>query len=526
MEQKDGQYHCKKCDAKGNLITMKKHFGDTVARGMGEVKQFNKTQFFKPIPEKRVTETHDTLFEDTEVLEYLLDKRKLDVEIVKQYKLGVSVDKDGVKWLTIPHYENGKLMNVKSRSLPPAEKTFRRVKDSKSILFNSDCIKTHLEQIFICEGEIDALTLLSIGVKAVVAVTNGASSFDPEWIDQLSDVSKIVLCYDSDEVGQKGAKEAARRLGYARCYNLVLPKGQDINDFFLVNQEVKIAQFTDLVNSARRFDVAGISSFGDCLDKMEREFNSFLLVGNGLHTEIAPLDRLNPKGMRGGELWILAAPPGIGKSSLALQIITNQALKDIPALFFSMEMNINAVSEKIIQASSRRNEIRKHDIDTTRTAYLNKPLYIGRAVVKPNIEGMVEILRESIKRYGLQMLAFDHLHFLCRSLTNQVQEIGLAVQAFKLLAEEMEIPIILVAQPRKVDLSKPMTAEDLKDSSSIHSDADGIIILHRKRITGEGLATVSLDPITMVRYEKTRYGRGGECLLHFHGEFSKFEEVQ
>jgi replicative DNA helicase len=281
-----------------------------------------------------------------------------------------------------------------------------------------------------------------------------------------------------------------------------------------------------MTDNAKRFDVAGVKNFSDCLDKMEREINSFLLIGNGLHTEIASLDRLNPKGMRGGELWVLAAPPGVGKSSLALQIATNQALLDIPVLFFSMEMGLNAVSEKIVQAASERETITKYSIDTTRAKYLNRPLYIGRAISKPNIDGMMDVLREATKRYGLKMIAFDHLHFLCRSLTNQVQEIGLAVQAFKLLAEEMEIPIILVAQPRKVDLSKPMTAEDLKDSSSIHSDADGIIILHRKRVTGDGVCDKNLDPITMVRYEKTRYGKGGECLLYFHGEYSKFEELE
>lgn len=526
MEQKDGAFFCHKCSEKGNLFTLKKAFGDSVVRGSGEIKQFNKQKIFKPIPENRVTETHNELFRDSWALEYVLETRKLSPEIAKRFKLGTSTDKDGVKWLTIPHYENSKLVNVKSRTLPPTDKTFRRVKDSKSILFNSDCIKSHIDHILITEGEIDALTLLSIGLENVVAVTNGAGSFDPEWIDQLKEVVKITLCYDADEAGQKGAKEAARRLGYNRCYNLILPEGYDINKFFVDNQETFIVEFAKMVQEAKRFDVAGIKNFSDCLDRMEREMNSFLLVGNGLHAEIPPIDRLNPKGFRGGELWILASPPGIGKSSLALQISTNLSAIEVPSLFFSMEMGINAISEKIVQSNTQRETIRKHDIDVVREEFLNKPLYLGRVVTKPTIEGMMEILREATKRYGLKIIIFDHLHFLCRSLTNQVQEIGLAVQAFKLLAEEMEIPIILIAQPRKVDLTKPMTAEDLKDSSSIHSDADGIIILHRKRITGDGTSDKSLDPVTMVRFEKARYGKGGECLLYFHGEYSKFEELE
>ena len=69
---------------------------------------------------------------------------------------------------------------------------------------------------------------------------------------------------------------------------------------------------------------------------------------------------------------------------------------------------------------------------------------------------------------------------------NQVQEIGLAVQGFKFLAEEMEIPIILIAQPRKIEADAVMTAQDLKDSSSIYSDCDHLIIMHRRRLATDG----------------------------------------
>ena len=106
------------------------------------------------------------------------------------------------------------------------------MKDCRSILFNGDAIETHRDEIFITEGEIDALTLWDQGIKNVVGITTGAGSFDPAWIDQLQAVKKIILCYDPDEPGQKGAREAARRLGYDRCFNVVLPDGQDVNEYF------------------------------------------------------------------------------------------------------------------------------------------------------------------------------------------------------------------------------------------------------------------------------------------------------
>jgi KaiC/GvpD/RAD55 family RecA-like ATPase len=531
MEQKDGQYFCHKCGEKGNLKTFMRHLGDQPMVQKreyvkAEVKGFAEKKTYASVPEKRVTETHNLLLNTPEVLSYVLETRKLSLDIVKAYKLGLSIDAHGNKWLTIPHYENGKLVNVKSRSLPPAEKTFRRIENCKSVLFNGDTISKHKSHIIIAEGCIDGLTLLTHGIQNVVAVTNGAGSFDVEWIDKLKDVERITLCYDADEAGQKGAKEVARRLGYGRCFNLNLPRGMDLNDYFQKGHEV-YKDFHERLQSARRYDVEGISSLTDCIDRMEAEHNS--IQTSGLMTNIYSMDRINHRGMRAGELWIVAAPPGIGKSSLALQIIKNQAYSGTPSLFFSLEMNIPAVTERIIQSDIRREIITQADIQRIRTQYANIPMYVGRATCKPTLDGMIDVLRESTMRYGLKILAFDHLHFLCRSISNQVQEIGLAVQAFKLLAEEMEIPIILIAQPRKCDLSRPMTAEDLKDSSSIHSDADGIIILHRKRIASNGDSSVvssqSLDPITLVRYEKARFGRGGECLLHFYGAYSLFSEL-
>jgi len=547
MDQDEGAFFCHKCNEKGNLITLQKYLGDynhTQERHPMNKPVLKSSEGIKQaFPEKdnpkvilateRALKANERLKGDPSALAYVTDTRKISMTAIDHFKIGLEISKDSEKWLTIPHFSDGYLKNIKSRSIPPREKTFRRVPGCPSILFNQDVLKEKPPMVYLCEGELDAVSLWDQGEKNVVAVTTGAGSFQPEWIDQLKGVAKIILCYDPDEAGQKGAREAARRLGYDRCFNVVLPDGQDVNEYFRTGHD--IADFYRVVAEAKHFDVQGVSSFTDCLEQLENDHRG-PEQARGLLTGLPSLDRLNPRGMKPGELWVIAAPPGVGKSSLALQITTHQAFTGTPSLFFSLEMNIGAVTEKIVQAYTGVENIGISEIQKTQNAYLGKPLYLGRAVAKPNIDGIIEILREAVKRYGLKLVAFDHLHFLCRSITNQVQEIGLAVQAFKLLAEEMEIPVILIAQPRKVDLTKPMTAEDLKDSSSIHSDADGIIILHRDRMVSSGekdkgketanLSNMSLEPVTLVRFEKARYGRGGECLVYFHGEYSRFDELK
>jgi twinkle protein len=542
IDQKDGAFFCQKCNERGNLITLQKHFGDfhkdrqTMNRPQ-QKPQAGVTPAFKdhgkPYPtldDKQTTETNLRLLNDEAALKYMTETRGLSIETVKAFRIGLQIDQDGKRWLTIPHYEKGKLVNIKSRSLPPTEKTFRRVKDCKSILFNGDCLETH-KTVFLCEGEIDALTLWDKGEKAVIATTTGASSFDPAWIDQLKDTQKIIIVYDPDEPGQKGAREVARRLGYDRCFNVVLPDGKDLNEYFMDGNT--IADFiTYVFENGRQFDVAGVMSFDDGL-RQYRETLQNPEQAKGIRTGWPSVDRIIKTGFMPGELIVLSAPPKIGKSTLALQIVSNNALQDIPALFFCLEMRPMKVIQKITQCHIKSEEIGMMEIEQTRTAFRGKPLYLGFCYQRPTLDGIIETIKTAIRRYGLKLVVFDHLHFLCRSLNNQVQEVGLAVQAFKFLAEELEIPIILIAQPRKIQADSIMTAMDLKDSSSIYSDCDHLILMHRARkVTkakdmqdGAELQTESFDPMTLIRVEASRYNAGGETVLYYHGEYSRFDEV-
>jgi replicative DNA helicase len=189
--------------------------------------------------------------------------------------------------------------------------------------------------------------------------------------------------------------------------------------------------------------------------------------------------------------------------------------------------------EKIVKGYSRTSTVDERAINDTRRGFHGKPLYLGYAYQKPEREKIIETLKEAAGRYGLKLLVFDHLHFLCRSISNQVQEIGLAVQGFKFLAEEMEIPVILIAQPRKIESGAVMTAQDLKDSSSIYSDCDHLIILHRRRLATDGKkfngtapTSQAFDPMTLIRVEASRYNPGGEAVLEFRGEYSRFNEIE
>lgn len=525
----EGAFFCHKCQERGNLITLQKHLGDyepqrrnrtmhTTPQGAVR-KAFDNQNERSIVPDdKKSVEDHLRLLSDLDAVKYITETRGISIEAVKYFKIGLKIDQDGCRWLSMPHYAGGKLINVKYRSLPPAKKTFRRIEGCKSILFNGDALKDQ-EEIFITEGELDAVTLWDQGVKNVIGVTTGAGSFDPEWIDQLQAVKKICLVYDPDEPGQKGAREVARRLGYERCFNVILPDGQDVNDLF--RNGTGHGEFSQAVSEARQFDVAGVMSFQHGLEVFSREHGK--IEATGLKTGFTDLDRIIKGGLNPGELIVLGAPPKIGKSTFALQIVSYNALQGNPALFFCLEMRPMKIIEKVIKCHAQRETIGNDEVIDARRAFWDKPLYLGYSHQRPTLDGIMETIKAAIRRYGLKLICFDHLHFLCRSLSNQTQEVSLAVQAFKFMAEELETPVIVIAQPRKIQEGRIMTAMDLKDSISVYSDCDHLILLHRDKVAGK--EDQAFSPMTICRVEASRYGPGGEAVLYYHGEYSRFDSV-
>jgi replicative DNA helicase len=302
---------------------------------------------------------------------------------------------------------------------------------------------------------------------------------------------------------------------------VVLPDGHDVNEYFQAGHDR--FDFQTIVKESRRFDVAGIMNFADLVLILKDDFDRPEQTV-GIRTGWKDVDNIVKTGFRPGELVVLSAPPKIGKSTFALQIASYNALKDIPSLFFCLEMQPREIVAKAIQCHTQKEYLTGIEYTNARQAFRYKPFYLGYCYQKPTLEGIINTLKEAIRRYGLKLVVFDHLHFLCRSVTSQVQEVGLAVQAFKFLAMELEVPVILIAQPRKIQSDACMTAMDLKDSSSIFSDCDHLLILHRKRKVGS--PTEAYEPVTLVRIDASRYNAGGDCMLYFHGNCSRFEEMR
>ncbi len=227
-----GQYECKKCGERGNLTTLKKHFGEI------ELKPCKKSTFNTELVEKY----HEAL--PNHIREYLHGRGLTDI-IINAYKLGWGTFY-GKKWITIPIPDiYGNFSFFKLREDPnTGNNKITYPKEIKAQIYGLDTLASNTEKIVICEGELDRLLLLSKDVPAITS-THGAMTFKEEWIETIGKNKKIYICFDNDETGKKGAERVAKLLESTKneIYIVTLPqevddKG-DITDYFIkLNESV------------------------------------------------------------------------------------------------------------------------------------------------------------------------------------------------------------------------------------------------------------------------------------------------
>lgn len=518
-------FFCHKCKQPGTWRTLSELLGVASPDAIGIQPIARKKDFSHPT-EEYISSCHKRLLGQSgaKAIEYLYS-RKLTLDTIHAFRIGLE-KKDGKEWIVIPYFLKEKPVNVKYRSIPPDKKEFRRWKDGESILFNQDCLKglSNEDTVIITEGEFDTMVLHSQGFNNVVSTSVGANAIKPDWVIALERFKDIVILYDNDEPGQKGAKELANRLDFDRCRNMVLPE-KDANDFFMSGKTLE--EFRSLLSSATFFPVENIMTMEEVFKSLIESYDK-----ENKNTSLKPKFPRVEKIMGAyepGDLIILSAIPKTGKTSYALNEALYHSIRGNPVLFFCLEMRPERILKKVFQIQGQLKEASLTPAIMTKLygQLMDVPLYTGYIYKHCTLDTVVNTIKQGIRRYGFKLVVFDNLHFLARSLTHQVQEIGLITKTFKLLAEELQVPIILIAQPRKIDDDRVMTMNDLKDSSSIGADADTVVILYRKRVASSSSdeTEASFEPECLVKVDASRFHAGGQTLLWFNGDTGQFSEI-
>lgn len=143
-----------------------------------------------------------------------------------------------------------------------------------------------------------------------------------------------------------------------------------------------------------------------------------------------------------------------------------------------------------------------------------------------------DLIRETVRRYGVKVVCFDNLQFLVRSMEHSAQETANMSKKFKELAMELGILILLIVQPNRVREGEIVAARNANGSSAIEKDVDAMIALHRNRVgqikqkdfNGFMDCDANFEPQMLCRVDLSRYAPGGIATLMMDGGTSTVRE--
>jgi len=216
-------------------------------------------------------------------------------------------------------------------------------------------------------------------------------------------------------------------------------------------------------------------------------------ISRGVPTGFTDLDELT-NGLHPGQMIVVAARPGMGKSTLGLDFMRSCSIKhSLPSIVFSLEMSKSEIVMRLLSAEAKikladMRSGRMSDDDWTRLArrmseISEAPLYIDDS---PNLT-MMEIrakARRLKQKADLRLIVIDYLQLMTsgKKVESRQQEVSEFSRQIKLLAKELEVPVVAMSQlnrgPEQRTDKKPMLA-DLRESGSIEQDSDMVILLHR-----------------------------------------------
>ncbi|MDP2424593.1 MAG: replicative DNA helicase [Bacteroidales bacterium] len=318
---------------------------------------------------------------------------------------------------------------------------------------------------------------------------------------------------------------------------------EDTTDVFDMLDKAEQNLFAVSESNLRRNVMDMPTLIKEAIDNIERAKN---IEGHlsGVPSGFTKLDGFTA-GWQKSDLIIIAARPGMGKTSFVLTMARNIAVDfKQPIAFFSLEMSAIQLVTRLIAAESMlpAEKLKKGTLESHEWQQLNTkikdlekaPIYIDDTPALTIFELRAKCRRLKAQ-YDIQMAIVDYLQLMSGSgdnKGNREQEISNISRSLKSLAKELNIPIIAISQlSRAVETrggpKKPILS-DLRDSGAIEQDADLVLFLYRPQYynilqDSEGHSTQGLAELSIAKH---RNGPQGEVKLRFIEQYALFLDMQ
>ena len=271
-------------------------------------------------------------------------------------------------------------------------------------------------------------------------------------------------------------------------------------------------------------DESFISQVVQTAEEIEKNINK--KEDLSLYTGYFDLDDLTD-GLHNGELTVIGARPGVGKTTFSLQLAENIAKKGKNVCYVSLEMSEIQMIQKLLSLRTGVNSRKIRNGDMTE----NEKMLVGtecmklgelnfKLITKASTIQQIEISARRLKNQNkIDLLIIDYLQLLRNNgkFNSREQEVADISRTLKLLSLELDIPIIALCQLNRNASKQAPTLADIRESGSIEQDADNVIFLYQENQEND-IVTVDL--------QKQRAGNIGKIELKFYKSLSKFISIE
>lgn len=397
------------------------------------------------------------------------------------------------------HYE-ARDIRPDQQAKPTSGPDFRKMKEGSAATFNRKALQAQeVQEVFITEGIIDALSIIEAGGEAVgIASTNRAGAFIDELRQDAAEGNKtkatIIICLDNDKAGQEAAekiKAGLQELDISFLSADINGAYNDPNEHLQKDRAGFIAQIEEAQRAAMRLEIdTGEADIYDFFETVTTDRYKAIPTG------IGALDNRLAGGFVNEWLIFITAAPGAGKTVLATQICENMARNGRKCLYFNFEMTKEQLIARSLARIIADNAIGaldilrlyKQDEKTKETVYRAGMTY--KETIAPNMlynpDGTgpdLDKILESMERRAraaeakgeaAPIVCIDYLQMIGGDPKEDVKEtIKRAVYAFKKYAEKHKsIVICISAQSRSANNDATARQDAGRDTSNIEYSAD------------------------------------------------------
>lgn len=432
---------------------------------------------------KNITELTDKavkFFEGRMISQATLKKMQIysDKEFMPQHGAEVDV-------ICFPYFVDGQLRNIKYRG---PQKSFRVVSGAELVLYNFDCVTDSIDTLVICEGEMDALSFIDVGIENVVSVPNGAGSANLEYLDnyieRLDHIKTFYIAADFDDAGLKLRNELVRRLRAERCKIVTYDGYKDANDLFKAKGGLALRA---AIEGATEVPAEGVINLADCYDNIVAMYHNGL--PRGMEIGIKEIDEMVR--WQTSRLAIWTGIPSHGKSEMLDMVCLRLCLAHgWRTVFFSpenfpLEYHYAKLTKKLTGKKFNSYNMTMQELDDA-FDYIAENFVWLDPYKDATLEGILERTEDHIRRRGIKQLVIDPFNCLEHGRDQHEtgsEYIGRFLDRLSGFAKKHDILVHLVAHPTKLvrDGGKypPPTLYDISGSANFYNKADYGITIYR-----------------------------------------------